>query len=191
MKDRQNIKTILPIRKEIIIEEIIFKSLIYHGINYPKFEISNTGILRNIKTGTVYKQTKNHNGYMGVVVSLGSRDNKRYFKIHRCVAETFLPNPNNLPVPNHLDGNKTNNYVENLEWCTDAENTQHAFRMGLAHALKGEDGNASKLTWEDVKYIRENYIPSDRLYGTRGLARKFDVDHTTIMSALHNESWIA
>jgi len=75
-----------------------------------------------------------------------------------------------------------------LEWCTDSENTQHAYNIGLAHGLKGEDGNASKLTWEDVKYIREHYIPRNKLYGTRGLARTFNVDHTTIMSALHNES---
>lgn len=57
--------------------------------------------------------------------------NGKKMRVHRLVASAFIPNPNNLPVVDHLDGNKTNNYVENLRWCTQQENTQAAYDAGL------------------------------------------------------------
>lgn len=111
-----------------------WKRLIYHGEDLGDYYlISDTGEIKNSKTNLIRKKNINHEGYYFVSVSLGSRENKPCIKIHRAVAETFIPNPQGLPVINHKDGDKLNNSIENLEWCTYSENLQHAYAMGLIH----------------------------------------------------------
>lgn len=165
----------------------IWKRLIYHGEDYGDwYEVSNIGNIRNAKTHRVRKINVLPKGYAFVGVSLGSRDNKPLFKVHRAVAETFIPNPNNLPVINHLDGNKLNNVVENLEWCTHQENTMHAYANGLQKpSPRCYHNKLSKLTKEDVDYIKQVYKPYDKEFGSRALARKFDVGHSAIIRAYH------
>lgn len=167
----------------------VWTQLKYHGDYYQNFEVSNKGNLRNIITGTVYKQTVNHQGYYSVCVSVGSRNNKKLFKIHRCVAESFIPNLDNKPQINHIDGNKLNNNVENLEWVTAQENSQHAYRTGLASGVKGEKNPCAKLTNEQVKYIRNNYIKNDNKFGCHGLARMFNVDRHTVLDIINYKSY--
>lgn len=163
----------------------IWKRLIYHGKDYGEwYEVSNLGNIRNARTHRVRKLNVLPKGYAFVGVSLGSRDNKPLFKVHRAVAETFIPNPNNLPVINHIDGNKLNNVVENLEWCTHQENTIHAYANGLQKPLpRCYHSKFSKLTKEDVDYIKKVYKPYDKEFGSRALARKFNVDHGAIIKA--------
>lgn len=72
---------------------------------------------------------------------------------HRAIAETFIPNPENKPCVNHINGIKTDNRVENLEWVTYAENTKHALLTGLYTPLKGEEVSSAKLTIDDIKNI--------------------------------------
>lgn len=74
-------------------------------------------------------KTKDKKGYIRVSLSKGY--NHKCPLLHRLVAETFIPNPNDKPQVNHIDGNKSNNCVDNLEWVTNKENTQHAVKNGL------------------------------------------------------------
>jgi len=94
-----------------------------------KYQISNLG---NFKKGNkVINGWIQNTGYKTVQIN-----NKKY-SIHRLVAEAFIPNPENKPQVNHIDGNKLNNNADNLEWCTCKENVQHAFNTGLMdNALK-------------------------------------------------------
>jgi hypothetical protein len=172
----------------------MWKSLIYQGKSYEdRFEISDDGKLRNIITGTIYKLNKVGkvgSAYLGVCVSLGSKNNKLVIKIHKAIAETFIPNPNNLPQVNHKDGNKLNNNVSNLEWVTNQENSIHAWQTGLTISKKGIDKIESKLTNENVAYIKENYIPKDKIFGCRALAKQFNVSHSIISKIINKKIWV-
>lgn len=168
---------------------IIWKTLVYQGKEYNKFEVSTDGQIRNANTQMVYKMHLNKTGYWQVCVSLGSRKNKKIFKVHKAVAETFIPNPDNKVTVNHIDGNKQNNEINNLEWATYSENTQHATKMGLTNHAQGTDSTSSKLSYDDVIYIREHYISGDNIYGTRALGRRFNVSHETIRDVVNNNTY--
>ena len=172
--------------------EEVWKGLIYNGVDYSdRFEISNFGMLRNSKTKRVYKTCMNRQGYYQVNVSLGASTDKKVLKLHRCVACTFLENLKKLPVINHKDGNKLNNYAGNLEWVTAAEDTRHAYDSNLVDLNKrcGVNNPCSKFTENDVVYIRQNYIPRHKEFGARALARKFNVHHSVICHIVNNQSY--
>ena len=165
-------------------EEEIWKETKFTG-----YFISNFGQLKG-RTNKILKARLNEKGYY--IVSLkpnGRKGDYETVRIHRLVAEAFIPNPENKPQVNHIDGDKTNNRVDNLEWCTNQENMIHASKHGLLHIKKGEDNPVSKLTNEQVKWIREHYIPKHKEFGTRGLARKFGVAHSRIIFILKNKSY--
>lgn len=100
-------------------------------IGYEGFyEISNFGNVKSLYTNKILKSDSvDKFGY----VRFSATKNKiqKIKRVHRLVAEMFIPNPNNLPQVNHKDGNKLNNHVNNLEWCSDSENKKHAYKTGL------------------------------------------------------------
>lgn len=106
---------------------------------------------------------------------------------HRVIAMCFIPNPLNKPYVNHINGDKTDNRAENLEWCTASENTIHSYKIGLQGV--GENRYNAKLTWEKVEEIRKTYIPKDPNYGTVALARKFGVNKKVIYDVLRGNIW--
>lgn len=95
--------------------------------------ISQTGRILSHKRGMWNELTpyEGKNGYLYINLRIDMMTVREY--IHRLVAETFIPNPENKPAVNHIDGNKLNNDVNNLEWVTYKENAIHALRTGLSH----------------------------------------------------------
>ena len=112
---------------------------------------------------------------------------RKNHKVHRLVARAFIPNPDNLPEVNHIDGDKSNNCVENLEWVTTLENSIHSHKNGLKPT--GERVPGSKLTAEQVKEIRATYRPGVRGFGAKSLARKFGVSDAQIRRILSGKKW--
>lgn len=104
-----------------------------------KYKVSSDGKVYRVKKNGELKErvcTVSSNRYKTVVMSnCGAISGST---VHRLVAEAFLPNPNNLPCVNHIDGNKLNNNVDNLEWCTYKENSEHAIDSGVSFARKNQ-----------------------------------------------------
>lgn len=96
-----------------------------------KYQVSNTGLVRNKVTKQLIKSHKDKKGYLRV--SLSRNNVQVTVKVHRAVAIAFIENPNNLPQVNHKDGNKGNNEVSNLEWVSNYDNMQHAIENGLTN----------------------------------------------------------
>ena len=94
----------------------------------PDIDVSDNGRVISYKSGKPYELKPSNNGGGYYTVSIGLR-NPRY--IHRLVAETYIPNPHGYPEVNHINGNKSDNRVENLEWCTRSYNKRHACDTGL------------------------------------------------------------
>lgn len=111
--------------------------------------------------------------------------------VHRLVAEAFIPNIHNKPSVNHKDGNKKNNCVENLEWATYSENTQHAYDMGLAKSNGGnppkcEDSPNARLKNSDIFIIIEKRNAGNTL---KSIADEYDVGISTIHRICNKLSW--
>lgn len=134
----------------------------YEGI----YQISNLGRVKSLektmwnnhqnikKEEMILKPNKDGKGYF--CVKLYKNKKCKMKKVHRLVAQAFIDNPNNKKQVNHIDGNKENNCVNNLEWCTCQENIKHSWKNHLHKPLKGKD---NKLSKEVLQYdLQGNFI---------------------------------
>jgi hypothetical protein len=161
--------------------------------SHTGYEVSSTGKVRSIErqvmnsdttTRTVKSKTKDfmfRSGY--AYVQLYQNDERTVYAVHRLVAETFITNPDNKPMVNHLDGNKLNNNVCNLEWVTCAENHQHAWATGLKDKEKHRDrmiGTKFKSTskYHNVTFdaSRSNWKAAMKVNGRMVLQKRFNTE---------------
>lgn len=150
-----------------------------HPACNERYMISNHGRVRSIARGKLMKLRLDAGGYVTLSTKLPGGRNIT-LRVHRMVAECFLGKPEDESLQvNHKDGDKTNNYPDNLEWVTASENCQHAWDNGLQPRER-----ECKLSKEDKAFINQHYIPKDPKWGTRGLAKRFNVAHSTIRYAL-------
>ena len=147
-----------------------------------KYEASSDGQIRNKCSKRILHQFVNNSGYL-----MTQFDGKTK-SVHRVIAMAFIPNPNDLPEVNHINGNKLDNRVENLEWCTRGQNLKHAYDNQL-RTSKGTNNGRCKLSIEDVTFIKQNYIYRDKEFGACALAKKFNVAPQTIYSVVHGFTW--
>lgn len=103
--------------------------------NYTNYKISTYGRILNTVTNKYRKISINSHGYLSLILCQNNIE-KTYLH-HRLMAEAFIPNIYNKPFVNHIDGNKQNNNLDNLEWVTESENSIHAYKKGLIKILKG------------------------------------------------------
>lgn len=152
--------------------------------DFENYLISNLG---NVKTvnGKPKKIVYDNKGYGRV--ELWKNNKGRKFRVHRLVAEAFIPNPLGKEQVNHIDGNKKNNCVSNLEWVTPKENIRHAIENNLSSIKYGSKNISSKLKEEDVKYIRENAGINKSV---RELSEIYKVSTTTIYNIINYKKWL-
>ena len=149
--------------------------------------INEHGIILNIRTRGMVRPSINKKGYLQVCLT-----NKNTYSIHRLVALTFIENKENKTEVNHIDGNKLNNHISNLEWNTTQENLEHKRINNLGKTLKaklsatGINNSQAKLDEEDVIFIRTNC-------GTKIDIKKFskelNVSIATIYDIKNRRSW--
>lgn len=116
---------------------------------FDGYYISDDGRVFSEMSGGFKKLFISREGYYRA--SLWKKGRGKNVSVHRLVALAFIPNPHNYPMINHIDGNKLNNNVSNLEWCTASMNGKHAFKMGLSHP---KTTRIRQLTADGV-FIRE------------------------------------
>jgi hypothetical protein len=151
------------------------------------YQISDFGRVKSLKgcNERILKQTINKYGYM--IIYLSKDSIKKTLSVHRLVAQSFLEYKTDKLFVNHIDANKTNNHISNLEWVTPKENTAHAIKHNLLKSLYGEENGKTNLTKEIVRNILKLYW-LDKLNVTK-IASLLKINRRTVNSIVKGVNW--
>lgn len=163
--------------------------------DFPEYYITDTGNVFSRQTsrnpdGRIkkLKLTKTKNGYLRVCLS-DANHKKHILFIHRLVAQAFIPNPENKPCVNHIDGNKENNCISNLEWCSYSENNVHAYRV---LGKKPNCPNTNRVGKDSTRAIIVQQIKDGKViaefYGVREASRKTGIGIRSIYQCCSGRS---
>lgn len=150
------------------------------------YTINSNGKIFSDNSGEM--KTRNRAGTEYQIINFSTTNGKKKtYRLHRLVMMAFEPIDNMAEMEvNHKDGNKKNNKLENLEWCTASENQQHAFKTGLQHARKGECSNFSKLKRSDIEKIHN--LRNQGLT-QKEIAKIIGCTPSNISCILNNKTW--
>jgi len=151
------------------------------------YQVSNMGRVKSFceKIERILSPCPTKKGYY--MVYLHKEKQKTNICIHVLVARAFIPNPENKKTVNHIDGDKTNNRADNLEWNTQKENQNHAIKTGLLKP--GFRRKSNRITKEQILEVRQFCIPGDTYYGIAAFARKFGVTDGVISDIVHGKTY--
>lgn len=158
----------------------MWSNLIYNGIVYSDFLINKNGEVKNTKTNHVYKNYVHSSGYVVLTLPMGKRGKVKTIRLHKALAETFIPNPNNYKVVHHKDEDKSNYSLNNLEWTTNKLNT--TYHLQKLHKYTPFFNNR-KLTKQDINFIKNN---KGKISYSK-LAELFNVSKTTIVNVMNDK----
>ena len=153
-----------------------------------RYSVDEDGNVYNVRRKRKIAQTVMESGYVYVHLFDGRRRNGKCHRLNRIVAEAFIPNPNGYMQVNHINGNKKDNSVKNLEWCNSYQNIEHSIRIGL-RKCNGEDNPSAKLTWDQIEAIRKEYVYGSKTHGGNALSKKYGVTGVMICKIVRNECW--
>lgn len=143
---------------------------------YDGYVACNDGTIWSNKSNRELKCRDDKNGYYRFNIIF--KGNHTTLMMHQVICKAFKENPDNKPQINHVDGNKKNNHIDNLEWCTCKENIRHAYDSGLCDKTKYGNHHLSKLKPEDVLYIKRELKSKEKSLAE--LARMFNVSSHSI-----------
>lgn len=141
--------------------------------------------IKALRPSKLLKTRVGKGGYEYTVVSVNKK--RETLKIHRMVAIAFIPNLENKLCVNHINGIKTDNRADNLEWVTYSENSIHAVSIGLKKGIKGENSHLSKIKHKDVNKIRE--LHKQKKFSQARLAKLFNVSQSQISRIVRFKNW--
>ncbi len=152
-----------------------------------RYEISNYGRVKSFARGEwrILKPSLHNIGYL--YIELNYKGARKKFKIHRLVAEAFIPNPENKATVDHVFNNKFDNYYKNLRWATPSENNQFAYDTGAKKS--GGGSYQAKLTDVQAVWCRSVYNPTDTEHNVKALAEKLNVSHYVIWDIVTGKTY--